>query len=96
VSALDRAVGRTCRGNVGDRDSGNYALDVYVEADEAYVPGGIAKNCAFKEPPPKEGIMGLVEREGRIQSFDLRVAHVTADIVKPIIAEVLSKATSQF
>ena len=61
----------------------------FVEADETYV-GGKAKNRAFKEPPPKDAIMSLVEREGRVQSFHLRVANVTAATVKPIIAEVLS------
>jgi transposase-like protein len=61
----------------------------FVEADETYV-GGKAKNRAFKEPPPKEGVMALVERGGNVRSFHLRTASVTADTVKPIIAEVLS------
>jgi len=34
--------------------------------------------------------MALVEREGRVRSFHLRTAKVTADTIKPIIAEVLS------
>jgi hypothetical protein len=34
--------------------------------------------------------MALVEREGQVRSFHLRSATVTADTVKPIIAEVLS------
>src|SRR3954467_11383537 len=61
----------------------------FVEADETYV-GGKARNRAFKEPPPKEAVMALVEREGQVRSFHLRSATVTADTVKPIIAEVLS------
>jgi transposase-like protein len=61
----------------------------FVEADETYV-GGKARNRAFKEPPPKEPVMALVEREGRVRSFHLRTATVTADTVKPIIAEALS------
>jgi hypothetical protein len=61
----------------------------FVEADETYV-GGKAKNRAFKEPPPKEAVMALVEREGKVSSFHLRTASVTAETVKPIIAEVLS------
>jgi hypothetical protein len=60
-----------------------------VEADETYV-GGKAKKRAFKEPPPKEAVMALVEREGKVSSFHLRTASVTAETVKPIIAEVLS------
>jgi hypothetical protein len=66
----------------------------FVEADETYV-GGKARNRAFKEPPPKEAVMALVEREGQVRSFHLRSATVTADTVKPIIAEVLS-ADSHF
>jgi transposase-like protein len=61
----------------------------FVEADETYV-GGRARNRAFKEPPPKEAVMALVDREGQVRSFHLRSATVTADTVKPIIAEVLS------
>jgi transposase-like protein len=34
----------------------------FVEADETFV-GGKAKNRAYKEPPPKEAVMALVERE---------------------------------
>jgi hypothetical protein len=34
--------------------------------------------------------MSLVERKGQVRSFHLRVANVTAETVKPIIAEVLS------
>jgi transposase-like protein len=61
----------------------------FVEADETYV-GGKARNRAFKEPPPKEAVMSLVERKGQVRSFDLRVANVTAETVKPIIVEALS------
>jgi hypothetical protein len=34
--------------------------------------------------------MSLVERKGQVRSFHFRVANVTAETVKPIIAEVLS------
>src|SRR6266446_3466244 len=61
----------------------------FVEADETYV-GGRARNRAYREPPPKEAVMALVERGGQVRSFHLRVANVTAQTVKPIIAEVLS------
>ena len=39
----------------------------FVEADETYV-GGRAKNRAYKEPPPKEAVMSLVERGGKVRS----------------------------
>lgn len=55
-----------------------------VEADESFV-GGKAKNKAFGEPPKKEAVVSLVEREGRVRSFhvpavnrhNLRIALVT-------------------
>ena len=61
----------------------------FVEADETYV-GGRARNRAYREPQPKEAVMALVEREGTVRSFHLRTATVTAETVRPIIAEVLS------
>ena len=57
-----------------------------VEADETFV-GGRAKNRAYREPPPKEAVMALVERDGHVASF--HVPNVTAQTLKPIIAEVL-------
>ncbi len=59
----------------------------FVEADETYV-GGKARNRAYREPPPKEAVMALVERGGRVASF--HVPNVTAATLKPIIAEALS------
>jgi transposase-like protein len=41
-----------------------------IEADETYV-GGKAKNRAFKEPPKKEAVFSLVERDGRVRSTHL-------------------------
>lgn len=38
-----------------------------VEADETFV-GGKAKNKAFGEPPPKEAVVALVERDGKVRS----------------------------
>jgi transposase-like protein len=58
-----------------------------VEADETYV-GGKARNRAYREPPPKEAVMALVERGGRVASF--HVPNVTAATLKPIIADALS------
>jgi transposase-like protein len=61
----------------------------FVEVDETYI-GGKARNRAYRELPPKEAVMALVEREGTVRSFHLRTATVTAETVRPIIAEVLS------
>lgn len=59
----------------------------FVEADETYV-GGKAKNRAYKRPPPKEAVIALVERKGRVSSF--HVAEVNAANLKPILAEQIS------
>lgn len=59
----------------------------FVEADETFV-GGKARNRAYREPPPKEAVMALVERGGRVASY--HVPNVTAVTLKPIIAEALS------
>jgi transposase-like protein len=59
----------------------------FVEADETFV-GGKARNRAYREPPPKEAVMALVERGGRVASY--HVPNVTAATLKPIIAETLS------
>lgn len=59
----------------------------FVEADETFVSGK-ARNRACREPPPKEAVMALVERGGRVASF--HVPNVTAATLKPIIAEALS------
>jgi transposase-like protein len=59
----------------------------FVEADETFV-GGKARNRAYREPPPKEAVMALVERGGRVASY--HIPNVTAATLKPIIAEALS------
>ena len=59
----------------------------FVEADETYI-GGKAKNRAYKEPPPKEAVISLVERKGRVASF--HVPNVTAANLKPILVEQIS------
>lgn len=59
----------------------------FVEADETFV-GGRARNRASREPPPKEAVMALVERGGRVASY--QVPNVTASTLKPIIGEALS------
>ena len=59
----------------------------FVEADETYI-GGKAKNRAYKEPPAKEAVVALVERNGRVASF--HVPNVTAANLKPILVEQIS------
>jgi transposase-like protein len=60
----------------------------FVEADETFV-GGKAKNRAFKAPAPKEAVMALVERGGKVRSF--HVPEVTATTLKPIIVDAIAK-----
>jgi transposase-like protein len=62
----------------------------FVEADETYV-GGRAKNRAYKEPPPKEAVMSLVERGGKVRSR--HVPEVTASTLRPIIVDAIAKET---
>ncbi|MBW7852477.1 MAG: IS1595 family transposase [Rhodospirillales bacterium] len=52
-----------------------------VEADETYV-GGKAKNRK-NHVPPKEAVVSLVEREGRVRSF--HVPEVTSKTLRPIL-----------
>ncbi len=54
-----------------------------IEADETYV-GGKASNRAYGPIPPKQSVMSLVERGGRVRSF--HVPNVTASNLFPIIA----------
>jgi transposase-like protein len=60
----------------------------FVESDETFT-GGKAKNRAYKAAPPKEAVMSLVERGGKIRSY--HVPEVTAATVKPIIADAIAK-----
>jgi transposase-like protein len=62
----------------------------FVEADETYV-GGKAKNRAYKDPPPKEAVMSLVERGGKVRSH--HVPEVTAKTLKPILVDAIAKDT---
>jgi len=62
----------------------------FVEADETYV-GGRAKNRAYKDPPPKEAVMSLVERGGKVRSR--HVPEVTAKTLRPIIVDAIAKDT---
>jgi transposase-like protein len=60
----------------------------FVEADETFT-GGKAKNRAYKSPPPKEAVMALVERGGKVRSY--HVPEVTATTLKPIIVDAIAK-----
>ena len=62
----------------------------FVEADETYV-GGKAKNRAYKDAPPKEAVMSLVERGGKVRSH--HVPDVTAKTLKPILVDAIAKDT---
>ncbi|MBV9199969.1 MAG: IS1595 family transposase [Alphaproteobacteria bacterium] len=59
-----------------------------VEADETYI-GGKARNRAYREPPPKEAVMSLVERGGKVRSY--HVPEVSATTLRPIIVEAIAK-----
>ena len=59
-----------------------------VEADETYV-GGKAKNKAFGNPPKKEAVFALVEREGRVRS--MHVPNVKASTLRAAIKSQVDK-----
>lgn len=61
-----------------------------VEADETYV-GGKAKNKAFGEPPPKEPVIALVERDGKVRSF--HVEAVSRNTLRPILFKQIDRAS---
>jgi transposase-like protein len=58
-----------------------------VEADETYV-GGKAKNRK-NHVPPKEAVISLVEREGRVRSF--HVPAVNGETLGPILAQRINR-----
>ncbi|VFU10212.1 IS1595 family transposase [Methylocella tundrae] len=53
-----------------------------VEADETYI-GRSSLTRAFLAPGPKQAVMSLVERNGRVRSF--HVPNVTAQTLRPLI-----------
>jgi len=53
-----------------------------IEADETYV-GRKAESRAYEAPAPKQAVMALVERNGRVRSF--HVPNVTAKMLHPLI-----------
>jgi transposase-like protein len=54
-----------------------------VEGDETYV-GRKAESRAYEAPAPKQAVMALVERGGKVRSF--HVPNVTAQFLRPILA----------
>jgi transposase-like protein len=62
----------------------------FVESDETFT-GGKAKNRAYKAPPPKEPVLALVERGGKVRSY--HIPEVTATTLKPIIVDAIAKDT---
>jgi transposase-like protein len=61
-----------------------------VEADETYV-GGKAKNKAFGDPPKKEPVVALVERDGKVRSF--HVEAVSHKNLRPILYREIDRAS---
>ncbi len=61
-----------------------------VEVDETYV-GGKAKNKAFGDPPKKEPVVALVERDGKVRSF--HVEAVSRDSLRPILTREIDRAS---
>jgi transposase-like protein len=53
-----------------------------IEADETFI-GRKAGSRAYEEPAPKQAVMALVERNGRVRSF--HVPNVTAQMLRPLI-----------
>ena len=60
-----------------------------VEVDETYV-GGKARNQKGKVPP-KEAVVALVERDGRVRGF--HVTNVTAANLRPILVTQINRAS---
>jgi transposase-like protein len=60
-----------------------------VEADETYV-GGKARNQTGRIPP-KEAVVALVERDGRVRGF--HVKNVTAATLRPILVTQINRAS---
>jgi transposase-like protein len=61
-----------------------------VESDETFV-GGKARNRAYREPAPKQAVVALVERGGKVRSR--HVPTVTADRIRPILEAGVDKAS---
>jgi transposase-like protein len=68
------------RACMGDNDTSPLGgAEEVVEADETFV-GGKARNRAYREPAPKQAVVALVERNGKVRSR--HVPTVTADRIR--------------
>ena len=85
---LEHRIRECMKDDIGDDPLGG--PEKYVEADETFV-GGKAKNRAYKKPAPKQAVVALVERKGRVRSRV--VADVTADDLRPILEAGIDKAS---
>ena len=61
-----------------------------VEVDETYV-GGKAKNKAFGDPPAKEPVVSLLERDGKVRSF--HVETVNRKNLRPVLFGQIDRAS---
>ncbi len=59
-----------------------------VEVDETYV-GGKARNRKSRKTAPKEAVVALVEREGKVRSF--HVARVNSKTLRPVLTRHVSR-----
>jgi transposase-like protein len=62
----------------------------FVESDETFL-GGRARNRAYRAPAPKQAVVSLVERKGKVRSF--HVPNVTAANLRPILEAKIDKAS---
>jgi transposase-like protein len=62
-----------------------------VVVDETYV-GGKQSNQSRRKSLPKKAVVSLLERDGRVASF--HVANVSAELVRPIIAKNVNRAST--
>ncbi len=61
-----------------------------VEVDESWI-GGKAKNKAFGNPPKKEPVVALVERDGKVRSF--HIESVSRHTLRPILTREIDRAS---
>jgi transposase-like protein len=79
---------RACMGDSDPSPLGG--AEKVVEGDETFV-GGKARNRAYREPAPKQAVVSLVERSGKVRSR--HVPTVTADRIRPLLEAGIDKAS---